>query len=63
MSATSEGGYGSDSVFTRAAQRGLIDQSTEGTSLRDGIQDTYQGRDVESAEQYAHERSAFVLHL
>lgn len=54
--ATSEGGYGGD-AFAPVAQRGLIDQSTEGMPLGNEIQDAYQGKDVEAAAQYNHEQS------
>lgn len=48
-------------MFAPAAQRGLIDQSTEGMPLGNEIQDAYQGKDVEAAAQYNHEQSKYTM--
>ncbi|THH09285.1 hypothetical protein EW145_g2134 [Phellinidium pouzarii] len=48
---TSEGGYGGQ-AFAPVAQRGLIDQTTDGQPLGDKLQDAKQGVDETSHKRY-----------
>ncbi|KAH8119215.1 hypothetical protein DFH11DRAFT_1540069 [Phellopilus nigrolimitatus] len=52
---TSEGGYGGQS-FAPVAQRGLIDQTTDGQPLGNELQDAVQGTDEPSQRQYKAEQ-------